>query len=100
MVEVHRFETRSYGQMRSNDRGEILDRKKSKRLEYISRDVLQLNHYYTRSAAELEMKLCKGSAAQKNEIYRKKTMHTVERIEVNEVTDLTALTLKKKLGLC
>ena len=55
----------------------------------LSTDRVQLNHYYTRSAADLEAKLARGSNLA-DPAYRRRVMRTVEAIEKDEVEDRAA----------
>ena len=56
---------------------------------FLSTDRVQLNHYYTRSAADLEAKLSRGSNLS-DPAYRRRVMRTVDAIERDEVEDRLA----------
>ena len=57
---------------------------------FLSTDRVQLNHYYTRSAADLEAKLSRGSNLA-DPAYRRRVMRTVDAIERDEVEDRRAV---------
>lgn len=69
-----------------NDRGKTGDRDAS---TFYSRERIQLNHYYTRSNAELEAKLARGSNM-KAAAYARRVRRTAANIEADEVEDRTA----------
>lgn len=90
-VRVHSMETDG-GDATSNDRGTIADLKSRERPDFYSADFIQLNHYYTRSRAELEAKIARGpNLPSKHEAYRRKVMRTVSSIEADEVEDRAAI---------
>ena len=62
-LSVHHARTRSRGAETVNDRGEAADYAGRKASRFLSATHLQLNHYFTRSRAEFEAKLLRGSAA-------------------------------------
>lgn len=64
-IGVHHALTRSRGGETVNDRGEAADYAGRKAPGFLSTTHLQLNHYFTRSRAEFEAKLARGSAAAK-----------------------------------
>ena len=82
-----------------NDRGERVARAGRSRPEFYSVDHLQLNHYYTGSAEELEAKIGRGpNLAGKRSAYQRKVMRTVENIEADEVEDRVALEYLARIG--
>jgi hypothetical protein len=90
-VRVHRMEV-DRGDLTWNDRGDACRLGQRRRPAFYSADHLQLNHYYTRSAAELEEKIRRGpNLPAKAAAYRRKVMRTVNRIEREVVEDDAAL---------
>jgi hypothetical protein len=75
-----------------NDRGEAWPLRERQRPGFYAADHLQLNHYYTRSSAELEQKISRGpNLDAKRRAYRRKVMRTVTRIEASCVDDRRAI---------
>lgn len=67
---------------------------------FYSTQAVQLNHYYTRSKADLEAKIARGpNLVAKTDQYRRKVMRTVNSIEAETVEDLRARDLARRLGL-
>ncbi len=97
-VRVHSMETD--GSARSvNDRGEAADEKDRARPGFYSADRLQLNHYYTRSEAELAAKIGRGpNLVAKSPEYERKVRRTVANIEADEVEDRAALDYLARIG--
>jgi hypothetical protein len=62
-VSVHHFRTREHGDLTSNDAGLKDTRRGRKKAGFYSSRFLQLNHYYSKSAEELEHKIRRGSAS-------------------------------------
>lgn len=62
-VSVHQFQTADFGELTSNDAGKTATRRGRKANDFYSSRFLQLNHYYSKSAEELEHKIRRGSAA-------------------------------------
>lgn len=91
-VAVHHFKTRRFGEMTSNDCGYLADRKARKQRDFYSNQALQLNHYYSKSEAEMRAKMMRGwtyaLSAQKLEEKMKTTLHTIQE---NEVEDLAMI---------
>ena len=97
-LRVHSMETD--GSRRSiNDRGiEVAEREREKP-DFYSADHLQLNHYYTRSEAELAAKIGRGPNLQaKSPEYERKVRRTVANIEADEVEDRSALDYLERSG--
>lgn len=90
-VRVHSMETD--GSSRTcNDRGLVVEEGARERPGFYSADHLQLNHYYTRSEAELAAKIGRGpNLAAKMGEYERKVRRTVANIEADEVEDRAAL---------
>jgi len=75
-----------------NDRGEKARVKDRWRRGFYSADHVQLNHYYTRSEAELETKIARGSNQSVHaERHAERVRRNVANIEAEEVEDLAAL---------
>lgn len=90
-VRVHSFEID--GKARGvNDVGLAAPHRARSDRAFYSREAIQLNHYYTRSNAELQAKINRGSnktvTAQK---HLKRVMRIVEAIETDTAEDTTAL---------
>ena len=67
--------------------------------DFYSADHLQLNHYYTRSEAELAAKIGRGPNLQaKSPEYERKVRRTVANIEADEVEDRAALDYLARIG--
>lgn len=82
-----------------NDQGNRFRLRDRHRQDFYSAEYLQLNHYYTRSQAELEEKIGRGpNLDAKRQAYRRKVMRTVARIEARTVEDLQALNFLERVG--
>lgn len=89
-VRVHSMETGQYAET-WNDRGDKFELNRRKQRSFYSAEYLQLNHYYTRSKAELEEKINRGpNLDAKRNAYRRKVMRTVTHIEKLTTKDLIA----------
>ena len=98
-LRVHSMETD--GEARTcNDRGETaVSEKERERPGFYSADHLQLNHYYTRSDAELAAKIGRGPNLQaKSPDYARKVLRTVANVEADEVEDRAALDYLARVG--
>jgi len=99
-VNVHNFGTSDLGKLSCNDVGVLVRPKKRRQSFFISRQNIQLNHYFTRSSAEMEEKISKGDVAgftkeqRKPSVYRK-----FEEIEDNLVSDLSAIHFLERIGI-
>lgn len=83
-----------------NDRGERAAGPGARTKAWASAERLQLNHYYTRSRAELEAKIARGpNLASKAAEYRRKVMRTVESVEADTVEDTRAREFAAGLGV-
>lgn len=97
-VRVHSMETDGSAAT-VNDRGEPADDKGRARPGFYSADHLQLNHYYTRSEAELAAKIGRGpNLVAKSPEYERKVRRTVANIEADEVEDRAALDYLARIG--
>lgn len=97
-VRVHRMEV-DHGSLTWNDRGEVRTLRRRPQAAFYSADHLQLNHYYTRSGAELEEKIRRGpNLRSKAADYRRKVMRTVQQIERQVVTDTSAIAFLERIG--
>lgn len=98
-LRVHSMETDG-NQKTWNDAGQCADFKSREKPEFYSTAAVQLNHYYTRSKADLEAKIARGpNLVAKREAYRRKVMRTVNNIEADTVEDTRARDLARELGL-
>jgi hypothetical protein len=97
-LRVHSVETD--GTRRTcNDRGEAASEPDRERPAFYSADHLQLNHYYTRSEAELAAKIGRGPNLQaKTAEYERKVRRTGANIEADEVEDRAALDYLARIG--
>ncbi|AJE45142.1 glycosyltransferase family 92 protein [Celeribacter indicus] len=89
-LRVHSIETE--GSTDSvNDRGERASASGRKAPGFYSADHIQLNHYYTRSNAELQEKIARGSNMTQNEAdHMRRVMRKVDQIEAESIEDLAA----------
>ncbi|MGR3436113.1 MAG: glycosyltransferase family 92 protein [Shimia sp.] len=97
-VRVHAFEVE--GQAAGiNDQGAAAPHVDRQKPMFVSTSALQLNHYYTRSDAELQAKIARGSnrsvAAAR---HRARVLRNVALIEADEVEDRTALEFLARHG--
>lgn len=98
-MRVHAMETDG-GQATWNDAGVEARLDTRDRAAFYSTAAVQLNHYYTRSEAELEAKITRGpNLVGKADAYRRKVLRTVENIEADTVEDTVAKDLAARLGL-
>jgi hypothetical protein len=97
-LRVHAMETDGSGET-CNDRGECVANAASAGPEFYSADHVQLNHYYTRSEAELAEKIARGpNLRDKARDYERKVRRTVANIEADEVEDRAALDYLARIG--
>jgi Glycosyltransferase family 92 len=98
-VRVHSMEVD--GSDRScNDRGEAASETERVKPAFYSADHIQLNHYYTRSEAELAAKIGRGpNLRAKSGEYARKVRRTVANIESAVVEDRSALTYLDRINL-
>jgi hypothetical protein len=97
-LRVHSMETDGKGRT-VNDRGLEVEEREREKPAFYSADHLQLNHYYTRSEAELAAKIGRGPNLQaKSPEYERKVRRTVANIEADEVEDRSALDFLARIG--
>ena len=89
-IKVHSVETD--GSTASvNDKGTRAAAGDRKKPSFYSADHIQLNHYYTRSNAELQAKINRGSNMTQDEAdHKRRVMRKVDQIEAESVEDLVA----------
>lgn len=88
-IKVHEIETG--GGVTCNDRGQAFTQKSRHLPAFYSADHIQLNHYYTRSDAELRAKIARGpNLTTPDADHLRRVMRKVEAIEAGEVQDLAA----------
>jgi hypothetical protein len=97
-LRVHSMETDGSGRT-ANDAGLVVEEKERTKPGFYSAAHLQLNHYYTRSEAELAAKIGRGpNLVAKSPEYERKVRRTVANIEADEVEDRTALAYLARIG--
>jgi hypothetical protein len=97
-VRVHSMDT-GRPALTWNDRGEAWPLSRRQLPGFYSADHLQLNHYYTRSDAELEQKISRGpNLDAKRRAYRRKVMRTVMQIEASCLDDQRAIAFLDRAG--
>lgn len=97
-LRVHSMETDGTGRT-CNDAGVEVAEGERERPGFYSAEHLQLNHYYTRSEAELAAKIGRGpNLAAKRGEYERKVRRTVANIEADEVEDRVALDYLARIG--
>ena len=97
-LRVHSMETDGSGRT-CNDAGVEVEERERERPGFYSAAHLQLNHYYTRSDAELAAKIGRGpNLVAKSPEYARKVMRTVANIEADEVEDRAALDYLARIG--
>lgn len=90
-IRVHSVETDGSTDT-CNDRGQRFTSRGRKTAEFYSADRIQLNHYYTRSDAELQAKIARGpNLTTPDADHLRRVMRKVAAIEAGEVEDRTAL---------
>jgi len=97
---VHRFRTNQMGRTSSNDIGTVAHYKARNTNTFLSDKALQLNHYYTRSRAELELKLSKGAVSDSPLDRRgRKIQEKLDIIEDTAIEDRSALDFLLRHGI-
>jgi hypothetical protein len=97
-LRVHAMETDGSGRT-CNDAGVTVEAAAREKPSFYSAEHLQLNHYYTRSEAELAAKIGRGpNLAGKRGEYARKVRRTVANIEADEVEDRAALDYLARIG--
>lgn len=98
-IKVHEIETRD-GQATCNDRGARFTNRSRYGRGFYSADHIQLNHYYTRSDAELRAKIARGpNLTTPDADHLRRVMRKVEAIEAGEVEDGAALEFLQRKGI-
>ncbi len=98
-IKVHVIETD--GSSRTcNDRGIEFTTRERDTPAFYSVDRIQLNHYYTRSDAELRAKIARGpNLTTPDADHLRRVMRKVANIEAGEVTDRSALEFLARTGV-
>ena len=97
-VKVHAYETDGLA-LTWNDRGERAALKERTRPGFYSAEHVQLNHYYTRSEAELAAKIARGSnQAVEAGRHAARVRRNVANIERDTVEDSSALDFLARIG--
>ncbi len=97
-LRVHSMETDGSDKT-CNDRGERATEAGREKPGFYSADHIQLNHYYTRSEAELSAKIARGpNLRAKSGEYARKVRRTVTNIEADEVEDRAAIDCLDRIG--
>ncbi len=97
-VRVHSMETDGSDQT-CNDRGETVRNCDRRDRKFYSADHLQLNHYYTRSEAEVAEKIRRGHMNGDDRRYLRKVRHVMECIDQETVEDRTVLAFLDRVGV-
>ena len=97
-IKVHTIETDGTSDT-CNDRGERFSAKGREGRGFYSAERIQLNHYYTRSDAELRAKIARGpNLTTPDADHLRRVMRKVENIEAGEVEDRAALEFLERVG--
>ncbi len=98
-MKVHQIETD--GRLDTcNDRGQRFSGTAREGRGFYSADHIQLNHYYTRSDAELRAKIARGpNLTTPDADHLRRVMRKVDNIEAGEVADHTALEFLNRKGI-
>jgi hypothetical protein len=95
-IKVHQIETDGSTET-CNDRGERFSAGGRETPAFYSADHIQLNHYYTRSDAELRAKIARGpNLTTPDADHLRRVMRKVTSIEANEVEDIAAVNWLKR----
>jgi len=90
-IAVHALEVGGKAEA-ANDKGVVFANKHRRKPEFYSNDRLQLNHYYTRSAADLQVKIDRGLfLSAKLAKHGQRILKIVDQIESDTVQDRAAL---------
>lgn len=96
-LKVHEIETG--GGVTCNDRGQAFTHKSRAGAAFYSADHIQLNHYYTRSDAELRAKIARGpNLTTPDADHLRRVLRKVEAIEAGEVPDHAAQDFLRRLS--
>jgi glycosyltransferase involved in cell wall biosynthesis len=98
-VRIHRFQTRSLLDRTSNDIGQLSDNAR-RAGDFLSNSSLQLNHYFTRSDADLAEKLSKGAVSGVSVDRRRAKLEEKRAlVEATAVEDLSAVAFLRRKGV-
>jgi len=99
-LSVHSVRTTSMGRKTANDIGHVADHRRRDDVRFLSDEVLQLNHYYTRSRSELAEKLAKGAVSDADLVSRNgKIMARAALIEESARHDGAAIAFLHRVGI-
>lgn len=97
-IKVHTVETDGSSDT-CNDRGQRFTARAREGREFYSAERIQLNHYYTRSDAELRAKIARGpNLTTPDADHLRRVMRKVDNIEAGEVEDRAALEFLTRVG--
>ena len=97
-LKVHEIETG--GGITCNDRGQAFTHATRNGPDFYSADHIQLNHYYTRSDAELRAKIARGpNLTTPDADHLRRVLRKVEAIEAGEVEDRAAQEYTHRRGI-
>ena len=97
-LKVHQIETDGTADT-CNDRGERFTAKGREERRFYTAERIQLNHYYTRSDAELRAKIARGpNLTTPDADHLRRVMRKVANIEAGEVEDKVALEFLARVG--
>ncbi len=98
-IKVHVIETDGSSDT-CNDRGEKFSTRGRDERSFYAAGQIQLNHYYTRSDAELRAKIARGpNLTTPDADHLRRVMRKVENIEANEIEDRAALDFLARKGV-
>lgn len=96
-IKVHQIET-DHQKSTWNDAGRMFNLSARASAAFYSTQAIQLNHYYTRSEAELAAKIARGSNRNVGARHAARVRRNVANIEASEVCDRTALEFLTRVG--
>lgn len=97
---VHRFKTKSMGSLTTNDVGFQVENKLRNIDAFVSAELIQLNHYYTRSKQELYEKIEKGDPPDTDKLRRRnKILEKLTLIEEDQISDTSASDFLDRIGV-
>lgn len=98
-MKVHQIWTDAAGTT-CNDAGRAFTHRTREGRNFYSADRIQLNHYYTRSDAELRAKIARGpNLTTPDADHLRRVMRKVENIERDEIEDTSALAFLNRKGV-
>ncbi|MEH7829391.1 glycosyltransferase family 2 protein [Gemmobacter denitrificans] len=96
-IKVHEIETG--GGITCNDRGAAFTHATRTQAQFYSADHIQLNHYYTRSDAELRAKIARGpNLTTPDADHLRRVLRKVDAIEAGEVEDRAVIEFLERTG--